>query len=79
MMAELGHNYNIQCMKLFQELKAAYPATPDELVRQCMKAVSWKESRNTCNANPLALLPMPTLLLRTAQQTFFPKYIHNSQ
>jgi len=38
MMAELGHNYNIQCMKLFQELKAAYPATPDELVRQCMKA-----------------------------------------
>ena len=40
MMAELGHNYNIQCMKLFQELKAAYPATPDELVRQCMKAVS---------------------------------------
>jgi len=37
-MAELGHNYNIQCMKLFQELKAAYPATPDELVRQCMKA-----------------------------------------
>merc|ERR1712192_383503 len=36
-MAELGHNYNIQCMKLFQELKAAYPATPDELVRQCMK------------------------------------------
>jgi len=37
-MAELGHNYNIQCMKLFQELKAAYPATPDDLVRQCMKA-----------------------------------------
>jgi len=37
-MAELGHNYNIQCMKLFQELKAAFPATPDETVRQCMKA-----------------------------------------
>jgi len=37
-MAELGHNYNIQCMKLFQELKAAFPATPDEIVRQCMKA-----------------------------------------
>ena len=49
MMAELGHNYNIQCMKLFQELKAAYPATPDELVRQCMKAVSSQEDRNTCN------------------------------
>lgn len=49
MMAELGHNYNIQCMKLFQELKAAYPATPDELVRQCMKAVSFNEYRNTCN------------------------------
>jgi len=36
-MAELGHNYNIQCMKLFQELKAAFPSVPDELVRQCMK------------------------------------------
>ena len=37
---ELGHNYNIQCMKLFQELKGAFPATPDEVVRQCMKSVS---------------------------------------
>jgi len=35
---ELGHNYNIQCMKLFQELKGAFPATPDEVVRQCMKS-----------------------------------------
>jgi len=36
-MAELGHNYNIQCMKLFQELKAAFPNVPDEVVRHCMK------------------------------------------
>jgi len=36
-MAELGHNYNIQCMKLFQELKAAFPSVPDEVVRHCMK------------------------------------------
>jgi hypothetical protein len=46
-MAGLGHNYNIQCMKLFQELKAAHPATPDETVRQCMKAVSFKHHRCT--------------------------------
>jgi len=36
-MAELGHNYNIQCMKLLHELKARFPAVPDEVVRQCMK------------------------------------------
>eukprot|EP00092_Neocalanus_flemingeri_P026922 GFUD01029182.1.p1 GENE.GFUD01029182.1~~GFUD01029182.1.p1 ORF type:complete len:807 (-),score=69.72 GFUD01029182.1:150-2570(-) len=36
-MAELGHNYNIQCMKLFQELKTSFPSVPDEVVRQCMK------------------------------------------
>lgn len=36
-MAELGHNYNIQCMKLFQELKQAFPSVPDEVVKQCMK------------------------------------------
>jgi len=36
-MAELGHNYNIQCMKLFQELKAAFPSVPDDVVRHCMK------------------------------------------
>ena len=57
MMAELGHNYNIQCMKLFQELKAAYPATPDELVRQCMKAVSSRRKVvvPASKASPLAL------------------------
>ena len=38
-MAELGHNYNIQCMKLLHELKARFPAVPDEVVRQCMKKV----------------------------------------
>jgi len=36
-MAELGHNYNIQCMKLFQELKTAFPSVPDDVVRHCMK------------------------------------------
>jgi len=36
-MAELGHNYNIQCMKLMYELKAAFPVIPDDIVRQCMK------------------------------------------
>jgi len=36
-MAELGANYNIQCMKLFQELKAEFPCIPDSVVRQCMK------------------------------------------
>ena len=38
-MAELGANYNIQCMKLFQELKAEFPCIPDSVVRQCMKQV----------------------------------------
>ena len=38
-MAELGHNYNIQCMKLFQELKTAFPSVPDDVVRHCMKKV----------------------------------------
>jgi len=36
-MAELGPNYNIQCMKLFQELKASFPNIPDSVVRQIMK------------------------------------------
>jgi len=36
-MAELGPNYNIQCMKLFQELKASFPSIPDSVVRHCMK------------------------------------------
>lgn len=36
-MAELAPNYNIQCMKLFQELKSAFPCIPDMVVRQCMK------------------------------------------
>ena len=39
-MAELGPNYNIQCMKLFQELKASFPSIPDSVVRHCMKQVS---------------------------------------
>ena len=38
-MAELAPNYNIQCMKLFQELKSAFPCIPDMVVRQCMKQV----------------------------------------
>ena len=38
-MAELGPNYNIQCMKLFQELKASFPNIPDSVVRQFMKQV----------------------------------------
>jgi len=36
-MAGLGHNYNIQGKKLFQELKAAHPNVPDDVVRQCIK------------------------------------------
>jgi len=37
-MAELGHNFNIQCKKLFQELKATFPSIPDDVVQQCMKS-----------------------------------------
>ena len=41
MMAELGPNYNIQCMKLFQELKTTFPNIPDSVVRHCMKQVKY--------------------------------------
>jgi len=36
----LGHNYNIQCMKLLHELKALYPNVPDETVKACMKKLN---------------------------------------
>lgn len=52
-MAELGHNYNIQCKKLFQELKATYPETTDEIVRQCMKLVSYSNEQILINVRVL--------------------------